>query len=82
MRRELRLTQPQLALIVGVHPNTVACWERGDKPIGNPEMLRLALQQVRDRQLPPFPPPTTTRPLQLGRQQVCAGFGGGGALGQ
>ena len=49
MRRELGLSQTQLALIVGVHPNTVACWERGDKPIGNPEMLRLALDQVRTR---------------------------------
>lgn len=49
MRRELGLSQAQLALIVGVHPNTVACWEREDKPIGNPEMLRLAMQQVRER---------------------------------
>jgi len=48
-RLALGITQRQLALVLGVHPNTVACWERGDKPIGKPDMVRLSLQQIRDR---------------------------------
>lgn len=48
-RLALGVTQRQLALALGVHPNTIACWERGDKPIGKPDMVRLALQQIKDR---------------------------------
>jgi transcriptional regulator with XRE-family HTH domain len=48
-RLALGITQRQLALVLGVHPNTVACWERGDKPIGKPEMVRMSLQIIRDR---------------------------------
>ncbi len=48
-RRKLGLSQAQLALALGVHANTVACWERGDKAIGNPRMVRLAFQQIKDR---------------------------------
>lgn len=52
-RLALGVTQRQLALALGIHPNTVACWERGDKPIGNPTMVRLALVQVHAVHRPP-----------------------------
>ena len=32
-RAALGFTQQQLADAIGMHPNTVACMERGDKPI-------------------------------------------------
>ena len=48
-RLALGITQRQLALMLGVHVNTVACWERGDKVIGNSHMVRLALQQIKER---------------------------------
>ncbi len=48
-RMALGITQRQLALVLGMHPNTVACWEREAKTIGNPTMVRLALQQIRER---------------------------------
>jgi DNA-binding transcriptional regulator YiaG len=48
----LGLTQRQLALVLGVHANTVACWERGDKPIGNPTMVAATLRDVEARRKP------------------------------
>lgn len=49
-RLALGVTQRQLAAVLGVHPNTIACWERGDKPIGKPEMVRMSLELIRERQ--------------------------------
>lgn len=43
MRRELGLTQAQLAGALGVHPNTLARWERGEITPQYPIMLRHAL---------------------------------------
>jgi transcriptional regulator with XRE-family HTH domain len=51
-RVALGLTQRQLALVLGVHANTVACWERGDKPIGNPTMVAATLRDVEARRKP------------------------------
>jgi DNA-binding transcriptional regulator YiaG len=45
-RQRLGVTQVDLAGKLGVSANTIACWERGDKPIGNPRMLDLALQTL------------------------------------
>ena len=43
-REELGMTQEQLAVALGVAPNTVARWERGERNI--PPYLSLALQTV------------------------------------
>ena len=43
MRRELGLTQAQLAGALGVHPNTLARWERGEITPQYPIMLGYAL---------------------------------------
>jgi transcriptional regulator with XRE-family HTH domain len=56
-RLALGITQRQLARVLGVHPNTLACWERGSKPIGNPEMLRMALAQIGRRPTDPTAAP-------------------------
>lgn len=45
-RKRLGVTQVDLARTLGVSANTIACWERGDKPIGNPRMLDLALRAI------------------------------------
>ncbi len=47
-RRSLGLTQAELAARLDVHPNTIAQWERGDRPITRPNILRLALQALED----------------------------------
>jgi predicted ATPase/DNA-binding XRE family transcriptional regulator len=48
-RYELGLTQAALAAALGVAPNTVARWERGAAPIGNPALVQLALERVARR---------------------------------
>ena len=45
-RLRLGLTQARLAESLGVTANTLARWERGDAPIGNPELVRLALARL------------------------------------
>lgn len=54
-RRSLRLSQAELAERLGVHPNTVAKWERGDQGIRHPRMLRAMLDAIEEelRQEPP-----------------------------
>lgn len=42
-RKNLSLTQTQLAEYLGVTPNTVARWERGELGIRRPRMLDTAL---------------------------------------
>jgi DNA-binding XRE family transcriptional regulator len=70
-RRRLGLTQAQLARELGVASNTLALWERGDKPMGNPNMVRLALESIarhhdeqRGAPPPPAAPTRRSRPLQ------------------
>lgn len=46
-RIEMNCSQAQLAKLLGISPNTIACWERGDKQIGNPTILAWALQGVK-----------------------------------
>ena len=43
IRLELGLTQKQLAKLLGVWTNTVALWDRGDKPIPGPVELCMKL---------------------------------------
>ena len=43
VRTALGLTQAQLAKLLGVWPNTVAVWERGEQPISGPVELAMKL---------------------------------------
>jgi len=43
IRLELGLTQAQLAEVLKVQPNTVAMWDRGEKPIKGPVELSMNL---------------------------------------
>jgi transcriptional regulator with XRE-family HTH domain len=43
IRTALGLTQAELAKLLGVWPNTVAVWERGEKPIPGPVELSMKL---------------------------------------
>src|SRR5262245_11479183 len=45
-RTALHLTQGALASALGVARNTVARWERGELPMGNPALIRLALERL------------------------------------
>lgn len=45
-RELLDLSQSELAAALGVHPNTIAKWERGEQPIQHPRMLVLALDEL------------------------------------
>lgn len=49
-REALGLSQAKLAYALGVDPNTVAVWERNDRPIGNPVMVGLALTTVEQQE--------------------------------
>jgi transcriptional regulator with XRE-family HTH domain len=46
IRKRLGLSQSALAGVLGVSPQTVSNWETGSRPIGYPEMLRLALERL------------------------------------
>jgi predicted ATPase/DNA-binding CsgD family transcriptional regulator/transcriptional regulator with XRE-family HTH domain len=46
-RLDLRLSQAALGEALGVTPNTVARWERGERPIRHPALVRLALERLR-----------------------------------
>jgi transcriptional regulator with XRE-family HTH domain len=43
----MNLSQAQLATELGVAANTVARWERGELPIANPTMVKLALSALK-----------------------------------
>jgi len=47
IRRKLGLSQSQLAKLLGVWPNTVAIWDRGEKPI--PVMVELCLKLLLEK---------------------------------
>ena len=53
LRESLRLTQSALADALGMHANTVACMERGDKPISS--RTAAALEMLRRVMRPPAP---------------------------
>src|ERR1051326_7967312 len=48
-RRSLGLTQERLAQMLGVAANTVARWERGERPIRSPALVLLALERLEAR---------------------------------
>lgn len=45
-RERLGLTQAQLGKRIGVAANTIARWERGERRMEHPELLRLALERL------------------------------------
>src|SRR5690242_15808489 len=45
-RRAHNLTQAELAGLLGVSPNSVARWERGELPIRHPELIGLAIENL------------------------------------
>lgn len=45
-RAALGMTQAELAVQLGVAPNTVARWERGERRIEHPRLVRLALMAL------------------------------------
>jgi DNA-binding XRE family transcriptional regulator len=49
-RHALGLSQGKLARALGVEPNTIARWERGEKKIANPVMMDLALRALEREQ--------------------------------
>jgi predicted ATPase/DNA-binding CsgD family transcriptional regulator/DNA-binding XRE family transcriptional regulator len=58
-RLGLGMTQRQLAAELGVTPTTLARWERGERAISNPVLVRLALDHLADRAA------TARRPVPL-----------------
>ncbi|MGH9075654.1 MAG: ATP-binding protein, partial [Acidimicrobiales bacterium] len=56
-RQVLGLSQEGLARVLGVAGNTVARWERGDRPIGSVGMVRLALERLADQRPGTAAPP-------------------------
>jgi predicted ATPase/DNA-binding CsgD family transcriptional regulator/DNA-binding XRE family transcriptional regulator len=58
-RRELGLSQSELARALGVAPNTLARWERGELGVGNPALLRLALDRIAGNSEPRAAPAAT-----------------------
>lgn len=50
-RKEMELTQVELADYLGVSGNTVARWERGEVNPEHPKMLRLAFDALRAKLL-------------------------------
>ncbi len=63
-RLGLGMTQRQLAAELGVTPTTLARWERGERAISNPVLVRLALDHLGDRAAAarrpvPLPAPAT-----------------------
>lgn len=52
-RLAMGMTQRQLALVLGVHVNTVACWERGDKTMGHSDLIQHAIMSIAGEQIQP-----------------------------
>ena len=61
-RRELALSQRELAERLGVHLQTVSKWERGALGIAHKEVLRMALQRIREELEAERPPVHRGRP--------------------
>src|ERR1700722_12850607 len=73
-RLGLGMSQRQLAAELGVTPTTLARWERGERAISNPVLVRLALEHLADRAAAsrrPVPPPAPAAEL-IGRDQELA----------
>jgi DNA-binding transcriptional regulator YiaG len=47
IRTKLGLSQSQLAKLLGVWPNTVAVWDRGEKPI--PQTVELCMRLLLEK---------------------------------
>jgi transcriptional regulator with XRE-family HTH domain len=45
-RRSNGITQQRLAALLGITPNTVARWERGELPVQHPALLARALADL------------------------------------
>ena len=45
-RRRHTMTQKQLGVLLGVHVNSIAKWERAAQPVGKELMLRMALAYI------------------------------------
>lgn len=60
-RKRLSLSQASLAEILGVSSNTVARWERGERRIRNPVLVRQALERL------DHPPSASSRARRLKR---------------
>lgn len=48
MRQRLKLTQAQLAEALSVPQATISRWENGEHDIQQPEILKLAMERLRD----------------------------------
>src|SRR5262249_52928163 len=56
-RRALGLTQQELASALGVTSNTVARWERGEREIGQPQLVEIAIERLEQHAARSSPPP-------------------------
>jgi len=62
LRRELGLSQGELAQLLGLHPNTIAKWENGRQACRNAKLVGLAVRALRPvapsrNEEPPAQPP-------------------------
>jgi transcriptional regulator with XRE-family HTH domain len=57
MREAAGLSQEELGRRLGIAPNTIARWERGELTMRHPGLLRLALLRLQEH--PEWPPSQT-----------------------
>ena len=53
VRQKIGLTQVELGAALDVSANTIARWERGERTVSHPGMLRLALEALSRRRRKP-----------------------------